>query len=120
MRKLFTFCTALLVAVGLFAYNPGEVITLDLANPTKPTSFTFNEKNYWTETYNDSDFIYWESQVFGLSHIVDGNSWGGTYYDGFTVSKNAVHLDKPIGWQINGVAWQEAESLPKMKRTKLR
>jgi len=100
MRKLFTFCTALLVAVGLFAYNPGEVITLDLANPTKPTSFTFNEKNYWTETYNDSDYFYWESQVFRLSHIIDSTSWGGTYYDGFTVSKNA-DSSRQTNWVAN-------------------
>lgn len=65
-----------------------EVIRLDLEHPTNPEAFTFNENGMWTETWNeDATYTFFESQAYAFSHLLGGNSWGGTYWTGFTVSK---------------------------------
>ena len=83
MKKVTLFASVLLASLTISA----EVITLDLTNPTNPATFAFDENGMWTETWNDQDFSYFETQVFGFSHLLSANSYGGTYWDGFTVSK---------------------------------
>ena len=77
--------------------NPGDIITLDLSDPTNPTSFVLNAKNVWVETYNESDypFLEFNNSTFNFSHLGagEGDSWDGTYWDGFTYSKNADNTD---------------------------
>lgn len=76
----------------------GNKIVLDLANPANPESFDFDDKGVWTGTYSE-DYMYWESQVFMFSHILGGSSWGGSYWDGFTVSRNSDNTDHAAdGW----------------------
>lgn len=89
MKKISTFCLVAFLAVNVFAYAPGDTITLDLTHPTNPDSFTFDASDIWTETYNESSYGYIESQVFAFSHLPSGNSWGGASWEGFTVSKVA-------------------------------
>ena len=90
MKKIFTFCLMTFIVINVFAYAPGDTITLDLTTPTNPTTFTFNAADAWTETYNETDYGYIESQVFGLSHLPSGQSYGGMSYEGFTVCKVAA------------------------------
>ena len=89
MKKISTFCLVAFLATNVFAYVPSDTITLDLTTPTNPASFTFDASDIWTGTYNESDYGYIESQVFALSHLPSGNSWGGASWEGFTVSKVA-------------------------------
>ncbi len=90
------FCKVLILAIlaltlGVSANAAKKSIVLDLTQPSNPVSFEYDANGVWTETYNDADYTYWESQVFMFTHLIDGpgSSWGGIAWDGFTVSKNA-------------------------------
>ncbi len=83
MKKFFFFASALLASLSISA----EVITLDLTKPTNPKTFTFGENGMWAETYNETEYSYFETQVFGFSHLPSGNSYSGMSWEGFTVSK---------------------------------
>jgi hypothetical protein len=83
MKKIFFFASALIASLSISA----EVITLDLTQPTNPEQFTFAETGMWTETYNESDYEYFDTQVFSFSHLPSKKSYGGTSWEGFTVSK---------------------------------
>jgi hypothetical protein len=81
----------LALTLGVSANAAKKSIVLDLTQPSNPVSFEYDANGVWTETYNDADYTYWESQVFMFTHLIDGpgSSWGGIAWDGFTVSKNA-------------------------------
>jgi hypothetical protein len=53
----------------------------------------------WTGTYNDVDYTFIECTPFAFSHLIggEGASWGGYYWDGFTVSRSAAKS----GWEAN-------------------
>jgi hypothetical protein len=89
--KIFTLGCFLLLVSPFFATN----IVLNLSNPTQPTSFTFDaEKGHWVDTYSENaDYSWLQFQHFKLAHLVDGNSWGGTYWDGFTLSTSGDNTD---------------------------
>ena len=80
----------LALTLGVSANAAKKSIVLDLTQPSNPVSFEYDANGVWTETYNDADYTYWESQVFMFTHLIDGpgSSWGGIAWDGFTVSKN--------------------------------
>ena len=82
--KKFYFLTALL---ALSVLVKAEVITLDLSQPSNPEAFVFDENGMWTETWNESGYPYFDTQIFSFSHLPSGNSWGKTSWEGFTVSK---------------------------------
>ncbi|MFI3297529.1 MAG: DUF4465 domain-containing protein [bacterium] len=68
-----------------------EYITLDLTQPTNPTSFEFDANNAWVETYNETEYNTFESQIFTFTHLLDQDaSW--SYWDGFTVA-NSISND---------------------------
>lgn len=67
--------------------TPKDAI-LDLTQTTTPTNIAYNEKDIWKETYNDTDFPYIVSQDFSFAHLSSQNSWNGSYWDGFTISKS--------------------------------
>jgi len=88
--------------------NADGIITLDLNSPLNPTSFEVNANSVWTETYNDEDYTYFETNSpFAFSHILDGPgaAFGGYYWDGFTYSKNGDNTDygqgSSGGWVAN-------------------
>lgn len=95
MKKIYI---VLSLVAAMFALSAKTVsaaenyIVLDLSRPANPESFEFDDNGVWTGTYSE-DYMYWESQIFMFSHILGGSSWGGTYWDGFTVSRNADNAD---------------------------
>ena len=83
--KKFYFLTALL-AMSVLAN--AAVYTMDLSQPTNPPSdFLFNENGMWAETFNETEYGFIETQIFGFEHLPSGNSWGGKSWEGFTVSR---------------------------------
>lgn len=92
----------------LFASTPQNLITLDLTNPVNPTSFSFvSGKGNWTETYNDKDYSYIKFDKFSFSHLIagEGASYGGYYWDGFSVCSSGdstnYQSDGSQGWVAN-------------------
>lgn len=96
---LFTFLFVCALSNNLFAQT--SVYTLDLANPTVPSEIEYNEKGYWTETYNDLDFCEIEFEKFSFSHFCDGTGWGGMSWYGFTVANNGDNTDYETNWLSN-------------------
>ena len=88
-KTVLSVIVVLLLSTPLYAAK--KSIVLDLTQPSNPATFTYNDNGVWTETYNDVNYTYWESQIFMFSHLIDGpgSSWDGLAWDGFTVSKNA-------------------------------
>lgn len=97
MKKITFLLSALLVSLTMSA----KVITLDLEHPTNPEAFTFDANGMWTETWNDQDYSYFETQIFSFSHLLSGNSYGGTTWEGFTVSKATKDGDGYAQWYSN-------------------
>ena len=95
MKKLFTFATCALMAAAAW----GNVITLDLNDSMNPATIEYNDLGIWTGTYNDADFTWLKFGgnygEFLLSHLIDGEgaSWGGYYWDGFTIARGGDTTD---------------------------
>ena len=88
MQKFYTLAAAALLAAGV---NAQEVITLDLTNPANPETIEYNEDGSWVEAYNDQ-IPYFEFSPFMFSHVL-GGSWGGSYWDGFTITRSGDNTD---------------------------
>ena len=105
MKKFFIFAACALMSATIWA----DVITLDLNEPMNPATIEYNELGLWTGTYNDVDFTWLEFGgnygEFMLSHLIDGEgaSWGGYYWDGFTVAKGGDTTD--YGQPDSGGTW---------------
>lgn len=105
MKKIFTFATCALMAAAAWA----DVITLDLNDSMNPASIEYNDLGIWTGTYNDVDYTWLEFGgnygEFMLSHLIDGEgaSWGGYYWDGFTIAKGGDTTD--YGLPGSGGSW---------------
>ena len=85
MKKTFTLIAALCVAASAWAAD----IVLDLSKPAIPEALNFGNNEYINETY-DETFEWFEFPPFLLKHIDgEGSSWGGYYWDGFTICKSA-------------------------------
>lgn len=87
MKKLFFFCAALFALTA-----QAEEITLNLYTATDAygAGIEYNTENIMDSTYSEDDaymFIYTNDADIMLSHLISGNSWGGTSWDGFTLSK---------------------------------
>lgn len=63
-------------------------VVLDLTRPTRPAAFEFDSQNIWAETYTADSYNYFTAQDFSISHLLSANNWGGSYWDGFTVSRS--------------------------------
>jgi len=84
MKKFLLLVSALVASLTISA----EVVTLDLSRPTNPEAFEFDANDMWKETWNaDATYTFFDAQKFSFSHILSQNSYGGTFWDGFTVSK---------------------------------
>ncbi|MBR1934846.1 MAG: DUF4465 domain-containing protein [Muribaculaceae bacterium] len=97
MKKIITLIAA--VAAMASASAQESTITLDINNPSNPASLEFGSDGIWTGTYNETDYTYLEFPPFAFSHLLggEGSSWGGMYWDGFTISRNSGKS----GWQGN-------------------
>lgn len=98
MKKIFTLFAAALIATGAWAED--QVFVMDLNNTTVPEAVEFND-DVWTETFNEQ-YSYIETSPFLISHLYETSSWGGTYWDGFTISKKTENADHSNdGWIAN-------------------
>ena len=102
MRKVFTFCAAVLFAGAMSA----EVITMDLTTATNlnseaikyetkntPATYYNNLKDVMDSTYSevgDYSQIMTNDGIFFLDHLPTGDSYGGSSWEGFTLSKVAA------------------------------
>jgi hypothetical protein len=64
-----------------------DYVTLNLENMTNPTS-PLAPNSHWDDTYAEN--VNLTAQIFKFSHR---NGWGGTYWDGFTLSNHADNTD---------------------------
>jgi hypothetical protein len=85
-KSIFTILIVLFFTGHLFA-QLSETITLDLGNPTYPSSFAYSEGGYWDQTFNDVGYKFFKSQIFSFSHLIEGegSAYGGHAWNGFTV-----------------------------------
>lgn len=88
MKKLFLLCA---MALSMTAY--AETITLNLATATDVNGdgleydATGVMDSTYSEDYTVSPFIYTNDFDLMFSHLPSGNSWSGTSWEGFTLSK---------------------------------
>ncbi len=92
------------------AHSSGT-ITLDLSQPTNPSSFSLGAGRVWSGTYsNEIQYLEFNNSTFMLSHLIDEdgfgneNQWG--YWDGFTYSKNGENTNYGNGDSQGWVAHQ--------------
>lgn len=114
MRKVFTLCAAVLFAGAMSA----EVITMDLSTAknvkgdaiqyeTKATAVTYynNLKDVMDSTYSPLDEyakIVTNDGAIKLDHLPTGDSYGGTSWEGFTLSKVAADTVSQFGCPAKG------------------
>lgn len=100
MKKTFTLIAALCVAASAWAAD----IVLDLTNPAIPEALNFGDNEYINETY-DETFEWFEFPPFMFSHLHgEDSSWGGYYWDGFTVCKSSYNATGGLAHQWSNMA----------------
>ena len=100
MKKTFTLIAALCMAASAWAAD----IVLDLSNPAIPETLNFGENECIDETY-DETYEWFEFPPFLFSHIHgEGSSWGGAYWDGFTVCKSDYNATGGLEHQWSSIA----------------
>lgn len=106
----------LLIVLLLCVTVSGEIITMDLTTATdmvsNPVSYStevgegyYDCTDVWDSTYNDSglcQFIYTNDARFMLSHMPSMASYGGTSWEGFTLSKVSEDTANVFGCVANG------------------
>jgi hypothetical protein len=106
MKKIFTLAASALMASAAWA----GVITLDLNANVNPATIEYGDNGVWTECYNDVDYAWLEfgdaNGMFYLSHLLERESWGGYYWDGFTPAIGGDQTDygqsgSSDGWIVN-------------------
>ena len=105
-RNVLASLFAIFMTGQLFSQE-SNLITLDLLNPTYPTTFNFIGNGYWDKTYNDVDYTWFTSQNFSFSHLIEGlgSSWGGAAWNGFTVCNSGDNENhNSQGW-IGNYEW---------------
>ncbi len=103
-----------LLFIGLFAcaiMANAEEYTLDLSTATNMSSAPIKYetegalKDVMDSTYSENwayMYIYTNDAKFMFSHLLSGNSYGGFYWDGFTISKNASDTLSQYGCMAKG------------------
>lgn len=99
MKKIFTLVAAALVAAG--AWGAEEEFVMDLNATTVPETVEFSN-DVWAETYNE-EYQYIEASPFLVSHLFGTSSWGGSYWDGFTISQKTDTQD--YGAEGSSAGW---------------
>ncbi|MCQ2290688.1 MAG: DUF4465 domain-containing protein [Muribaculaceae bacterium] len=85
MKKTLLLLMAAFAATSMSATD----YVLDLSAPTYPEEINFIQKGngqIWSDTYNEDEYIL-NYTPFIFYHLMSGMSYGGTYWDGFTVVK---------------------------------
>lgn len=64
-------------------------IVFDLNSLINDKNIQFNESDVWDKTLNDSvEYQSFGNGTFSFSHLRSGNSWDGTSWEGFTISRS--------------------------------
>jgi len=104
MKKVtICFSALLLFCFSAFAQK-SDTITLNLLNPTYPSSFIFTDKGCWNQTYNEVDYNTFTSQIFSFTHNIEGagSCYGGYAWSGFTVCNSGDNTNHSTqGWAMN-------------------
>ena len=67
----------------------GKEIIFDLNSMIADRNIVFNEYDVWEKTLNDSaEYQWFGNGTFSFSHLLSGNSWDGTSWEGFTISRS--------------------------------
>jgi hypothetical protein len=66
-----------------------EEIIFDINSMIADQNIQFNESDVWDKTLNDSvEYQSFGNGTFSFSHLRSGNSWDGTSWEGFTISRS--------------------------------
>ena len=66
-----------------------DEIVFDLNGMITDNNIQFNESDVWDKTLNDSaEYQWFGNGTFSFSHLRSGNSWDGTSWEGFTISRS--------------------------------
>lgn len=72
--------------------QPDEIV-FDLNSLIEKQNIIFNEQDVWNKTLNDStEYQSFGNGTFSFAHLRSGNSWDGTSWEGFTISRSADTL----------------------------
>ena len=72
--------------------QPDEIV-FDLNSLILDQNIIFNEQDVWNKTLNDStEYQSFGNGTFSFAHLRSGNSWDGTSWEGFTISRSADTL----------------------------
>ena len=72
--------------------QPDEIV-FDLNSLIEEQNILFNEQDVWNKTLNDStEYQSFGNGTFSFAHLRSGNSWDGTSWEGFTISRSADTL----------------------------
>lgn len=70
-----------------------DEIVFDLNGMIVNQNIQFNESDVWDKTLNDSvEYQSFGNGTFSFSHLRSGNSWEGTSWEGFTISRSTDTL----------------------------
>ncbi len=87
-------------AATVYPPTGDNYITLDLQNTTTLAASPLAAESHWSDTYVENTYL--ESQKFIFSHRT---GWGGTYWDGFTISNHTDNANFGAngsdGWVAN-------------------
>ena len=103
MKKLYLF-SALLIFCFSAVSQKSDTTTLNLLNPTYPSSFIFTDKGCWNQTYNEVNYNPFTSQIFSFTHNIEGagSCYGGYAWSGFTVCNSGDNTNHSTqGWAMN-------------------
>ena len=72
--------------------QPDEIV-FDLNSLILDQNIAFNEQDVWNKTLNDStEYQSFGNGTFSFAHLRSGNSWDGTSWEGFTISRSTDTL----------------------------
>lgn len=70
-----------------------DEIVFDLNSLIEEQNIIFNEQDVWNKTLNDStEYQSFGNGTFSFAHLRSGNSWDGTSWEGFTISRSTDTL----------------------------
>ena len=99
-KNTLTFLAILLFTGQSFAQQ-SITKTLDLTNPTYPAEFIFTGNGYWNQTFNDTDYTFFKSQIFSFSHQIEGPGCAAYGWTGFTVCNSGDNANHSGQWHDN-------------------
>ena len=88
MKKTVIFLSIFVLnSLGQLFAQQGETFMLNLQSPAYPTNFNMIGNGYWDQTYNETEFTFFKSQIYSFSHLLEGvgSTYGGAVWNGFTV-----------------------------------